>query len=58
MAALTPETTASIGANLVWHPTDTFRMGLEYLYGTKETYDGSDADAHRLNFVIRYDLVK
>ena len=58
VAALTPETTASIGANLVWHPTDTFRMGLEYLYGTKETYDGTDGDAHRLNFVIRYDLVK
>jgi hypothetical protein len=58
VSALTPETTASFGANLVWHPTDTFRMGLEYLYGTKETYDGTDGDAHRLNFVIRYDLVK
>jgi hypothetical protein len=58
VAALTPETTASFGANLVWQPTDSFRLGLEYLYGTKETRDGSDGDAHRLNFVIRYDLVK
>ncbi len=57
-SALTPETTSSIGVNLVWHPTDTFRMGLEYLFGTKETYDGTDGDAQRLNFVIRYDLVK
>ncbi|WP_052572701.1 DcaP family trimeric outer membrane transporter [Haloferula sp. BvORR071] len=56
--ALTPETTASIGANLVWQPTSSFRMGLEYLYGTKETYDGTDGDANRLNFVVRYDLVK
>ena len=50
--------TASFGANLVWQPTKSFRMGLEYLFGTKETYDGTDGDAHRLNFVIRYDLVK
>jgi hypothetical protein len=33
-------------------------MGLDYLYGRKETLDGSDGDAHRLNFVVRYDLVK
>jgi hypothetical protein len=33
-------------------------MGLEYLYGEKETIDDSSGDAHRLNFVIRYDLVK
>lgn len=45
-------------ANLMWHPTSSFRMGLEYLYGRKETLDGSERDAHRLNFVVRYDLVK
>lgn len=55
---LTPETTASISANLVWQPTDSFRMGLEYLNGYKETYDGSEGFANRLNFVFRYDLVK
>ena len=58
VSPLTPETTASFGANLIWQPTKSFRMGLEYLYGTKETYDGTDGDAHRLNFVLRYDLVK
>jgi len=58
VSPLTPETTASFGANLIWQPTKAFRMGLEYLYGTKETYDGTDGDAHRLNFVLRYDLVK
>jgi outer membrane murein-binding lipoprotein Lpp len=45
-------------ANLMWHPTTSFRMGLEYLYGRKQTQDGSDADANRLNFVVRYDLVR
>jgi hypothetical protein len=33
-------------------------MGFEYLYGHKETLDGSERDAHRLNFVVRYVLVK
>ena len=45
-------------ANLMWHPTSSLRMGLEYLYGRKETLDGSERDAHRFNFVVRYDLVK
>lgn len=45
-------------ANLVWHPTTSFRMGLEYLYGRKETIDRSERDAHRLDFVVRYDLVR
>jgi hypothetical protein len=45
-------------ANLMWHPTPSFRTGLEYLYGNKETLDGSERDAHRFNFVIRYDLVR
>jgi hypothetical protein len=45
-------------ANLMWHPTNSFRMGLEYLYGSKETIGGADRDAHRLNFVVRYDLVR
>ena len=44
-------------ANLVWHPTRDFRMGLEYLYGRKEAQSGADGEAHRLNFVFRYDLI-
>lgn len=44
--------------NLMVHPTKSFRMGLEYLYGRKETQDGSERDAHRLDFVVRYDLVR
>ena len=45
-------------ANVMWHPTPSFRMGLEYLYGRKETLDGSERDGHRLDFVVRYDLVR
>lgn len=52
------DNTLYASANIMFHPTKSFRMGMEYLYGEKETTDGSDGDAHRLNFVIRYDLVK
>ena len=52
------ENTIYSSVNLMWVPTTSFRMGLEYLYGFKETLDGSDADANRLNFVLRYDLVR
>jgi hypothetical protein len=52
------ESTVYGSVNLMWHPTTSFRMGLEYLYGYKETLGGADRDAHRLDFVIRYDLVR
>ncbi len=54
----TIDNTIYASANLMWHPTTSFRMGLEYLYGRKETIDGSSRDAHRLDFVMRYDLVR
>jgi len=52
------EDTHYASANLVWHPTKAFRMGLEYLYGIKETRNDADGEAHRLNFVFRYDLIR
>jgi len=52
------ETTTYASANLVWHPTPSFRLGLEYLYGTKETQSDAEHDGHRLDLVIRYDLVR
>jgi len=50
--------TSYASVNLVWHPTTSFRMGLEYLYGTKETENGAGHLGHRLDFVIRYDLMR
>lgn len=52
------DTTLYGSVNLMWHPTKSFRMGLEYLYGRKETSDDLERDAHRFNFVMRYDLVR
>ena len=54
----TLDNTIYASANLMWHPTTSVHMGLEYLYGRKETLDGSERDAHRFNFVVRYDLVR
>jgi len=58
LGPLAIEQTTYASLNLVWHPTTSFRMGLEYLYGTKQTQGGDDADGHRLDFVFRYDLVR
>jgi hypothetical protein len=58
LGAFAIDNTIYASANLVWHPTTSFRMGLEYLYGRKETIDASERDAHRFNFVVRYDLVR
>ena len=58
LGAFAVEDTHYVSANLVWHPTKSFRMGLEYLYGFKETQNSADGDGHRLNFVIRYDLIR
>lgn len=58
LGALAIEKTTYASVNLVWHPTTSFRMGLEYLYGSKDTLGGADGDGHRLNFVFRYDLVR
>ncbi len=52
------ESTLYSSVNLMWHPTKSFRVGLEYLFGMKETADGAEADAHRINLVLRYDLVR
>jgi hypothetical protein len=58
LGALAIEDTHYTSFNLVWHPTKAFRMGLEYLYGLKDTQGGADGDGHRLNFVLRYDLIR
>ena len=44
--------------NVMWQPTKASWMGLEYLYGTKETMNGAEGTANRLNLVFKYDLVK
>jgi hypothetical protein len=47
-----------VSANLIYQWSPSFRMGLEYLYGTKEVRNNASHDGQRLNFVLKYDLVK
>jgi hypothetical protein len=58
LGPFTIDTTLYGSANVMWHPTENFRMGFEYLYGHKETLNSSERDAHRIDFVVRYDLVR
>jgi hypothetical protein len=50
--------TRDVSANLIYQWSPTFRLGLEYLYGTKEDRNSASHDGQRLNFVVKYDLVK
>jgi len=43
-------------ANLIWQFTDRAWAGVEYLYGSRDTTDGEDGDANRLQFALRFDL--
>ena len=58
MGPLALKCTQYAGLNLIWQPTRSARMGLEYLCGRKETQGGSTGTANRISFVMKYDLVK
>lgn len=58
LAASAIRTTLYASLNLIFQPTKAFRLGLEYLYGRRENQGGATGDASRLNFVVKYDLVK
>jgi hypothetical protein len=45
-----------LAANLIWQFCDRAWTGVEYLYGTNETFDGNDGAATRLQFAIRFNL--
>jgi hypothetical protein len=45
-----------LAANLIWQFTDRAWAGIEYLYGTRATFDGADGDAHRLQLSLRFDI--
>jgi hypothetical protein len=52
------EKTTYTSINFMWHPTTSFRMGIEYLFGTKDTQSGGDGQGQRIDFVLRYDLIR
>ena len=42
--------------NLMWQPTDKVRAGVEFIWGSRDTLDGSSGDGTRLMGTFRYDF--
>lgn len=50
------EATTYLAANLIWSPLERVKVGVEYLYGTRENVNGAMGDAHRLQASFIFDL--
>ncbi|WP_417388555.1 DcaP family trimeric outer membrane transporter [Gimesia sp.] len=48
--------TTYLAANLIWSPVTNVKIGIEYLFGTKENVGGATGDAHRLQTSFILDL--
>ncbi|MDD2864989.1 MAG: DcaP family trimeric outer membrane transporter [Methylococcales bacterium] len=46
----------SIHANLLWSPITQIILGMEYVYATREVFDGRDGDLQRVQFSARYNF--
>jgi hypothetical protein len=53
-AASTNEDIYSANVNLIWAVTDKVDVGGEYIYGHRETEDGSEGTLHRAQFSAKY----
>jgi hypothetical protein len=42
--------------NLIWQFCDRAWTGIEFLHGTRETFDGEDGEASRVQLAIRFDI--
>jgi hypothetical protein len=45
-----------LATNFIWQFCDRAWTGVEYLYGTRDTFDGNDGSASRLQMSLRFDL--
>jgi hypothetical protein len=52
----TPRLATYSAANLIWEPIPDTTMGIEYLYGTNETKDGSFGFANRIQLSVQYNF--
>lgn len=48
--------TTYLAANIIWQPTERFRVGTEYLYGIRENVNGDTGAANRLQTSFIFDL--
>jgi hypothetical protein len=47
-----------VQGNLIWAPTKTFYVGIEYLYGLKEARNGNEGHDHRVQLALQYKLIR
>jgi hypothetical protein len=50
------ESTTYTSANLIWNPYKKLTLGVEYLWGRRENFDGAAGDSNRILFSSRYDF--
>lgn len=55
-AATDTENLTTVHASLFWKPTAKVRTGLEYIYGERELFDGTSADASRLQASVQFNF--
>lgn len=48
--------TTYLAANLIWNPMERVKVGIEYLYGTRENVDRRKRPAHRIQTAFIFDL--
>ncbi len=48
--------TSYLAANLIWSPAERVKVGVEYLYGTRENVDLTSAAAHRIQTAFIFEL--
>jgi hypothetical protein len=54
LPANTYERATYASANIIWLPVERMGVGLEYLYGTRENFDGQSGIAHRIQTGFQY----
>jgi hypothetical protein len=42
--------------NAIWNPVKTVDLGIEYIWGKRETLIGEKGDMSRINFLARYNI--
>jgi len=56
VGSTTTKKTNSVHANLMWNPVPQLRVGIEYIRGYRELYNGDDGTLNRIQFSTRYDF--
>jgi hypothetical protein len=45
-------------ANMIWVPYGSLALGVEYMFGKLKSFDGTEANANRLQMSVQYDFVR